>query len=394
MREIALPTSKSILIRKLFVNYLYFNEIDSIGTDIPEDVNIVFKNICFIKEKQCNKVSVNKIDVGECGAAYRFFMALLSITEGDWLLTGTERLLQRPIRPLVDALKSVGADICESNQGWLIHGKNLQTEKIRIDASKSSQFVSALLIISGKINLKKIEITNNRQASKSYIYLTDSILEKIGIKISHKDKEIDIRRTALEKCEIEEEADWSAAAYWYAIAALTRQEFLLLNLKTESRQPDKRVAELFLPFGVASEQTERGILIRFLEKYSRKIPRTIDLSNNPDIAPVFTSFCALAGESVTLTGLSTLNDKESKRIDVLQEELSPFCRIDNIDNQKIVITPRQDKPLKGRELHFHSHGDHRMVMAFSLFSIYYNTEIQGFDSVKKSYPSFREGMAK
>ena len=192
MEKIMLPVSKSLYIRKLICNFLKRRSLDKVDDGFPVDVRIVRDCLARIAEVESGQNPADKpvcIDVRDCGAAYRFLMAVLAITPGQWLLTGTERLLHRPIEELVEALRSIGADVqyCPRRDGacpvsndrdvyflgdgacpvstdmeyvgfWQIHGKTLHASEMTIDCTRSGQFATALLLIADKIGLQELHV--------------------------------------------------------------------------------------------------------------------------------------------------------------------------------------------------------------------------------------------
>ena len=389
MQVIQLPLSKSILIRKLFINYIYFNEIVQIKSKVPEDIKIVFRNLLLMRSVSQRKDNqLVTIDIKDCGAAFRFFTALLACTEGRWLLTGTERLLQRPIAPLVEALNSIGADIKKLENGFLICGKEILAEKIETDTTESSQFLTAILLISKKIGLKNIILKNDFRPSFSYVALTCEMLSRVGIETFMEKTGIGISYRNHQRMSFPDEADWSAAAFWYAAARLTERSFCLARLNANSAQPDRNIITIFEMFGVRTKAVPNGIFIS-PDSYAVKGKLRLDLRDNPDLAPVICAMTVLLRQPAEITGLETLNQKESKRLQVLQNELSLFADIAIIGGSTLEIAPAATFPEKESSLSFDSHNDHRMVMAFSLFNFFYDVEINGFSSVKKSYPEFK-----
>ena len=389
MQVIQLPLSKSILIRKLFINYIYFNEIVRIKTKVPEDIRIVFRNLLLMRSASQRKDNqLVTIDVKDCGAAFRFFAALLACTEGRWLLTGTERLLQRPIAPLVEALNSIGADIKKLENGFLICGKRISAEKIETDTTESSQFLTAILLISKKIGLRKISLKNDFRPSFSYVALTCEMLRRVGTETLVGKSEIGISYRNLQRMPLPDEADWSVAAFWYAAARLTGRSFCLARLNVHSAQPDRNLITIFEMFGVRTKAVPNGIFIS-PDFYAVKGKLRLDLRDNPDLAPVICAMTVLLRQPAEITGLETLNQKESKRLHVLKEELQQFADIQIIGSGTLDINPKDKLPKTSEKLFFDSHRDHRMVMAFSLFNFFYDVEINGFSSVKKSYPEFK-----
>lgn len=393
---IQLPRSKSILIRKLIIGFLYENKIGAITAEDAEDVHIVHRNLHLIALRQSkNNFSETRIDVKDCGAAFRFLMALLAVTEGNWFLCGTERLLSRPIAPLMKALQNIGAEIIQTESGFRIHGKEITASEINIEGGLSSQWVSALLLIAGKIKLHKLILTSP-VFSYPYLELTCTLLTQSGFQIEKKDNIYYFKHENLNINSevIKEEADWSAAAYWYAVAALfPDKKIVLQGLSLEDFQGDAIVAEWFRCFGVDSIETKSGITLSGFKKNLSQ-PIEFDLSAHPDISLILAVLAVILPFDIVLNGVNSLNVKESDRLTILYEKLSSFAPVQLENNTKLFVKGTSRHIDKNRMLYFDSCRDHRLVMAFSLFSFFYSTKITHPECVKKSYPNFWQDVEK
>ena len=393
---IQLPRSKSILIRKLIIGFLYENKIGDITSEDAEDVHIVHRNLHLIAMRQSqNNFSETRIDVKDCGAAFRFLMALLSVTEGNWFLCGTERLLNRPITPLMKALQNIGAEIIQTESGFRIHGKKITASEINIEGGISSQWVSALLMIAGKIKLNKLILTSP-VLSYPYLNLTFTLLAQSGFHIEKKDNTYCFKHENLtiNSGVIKEEADWSAAAYWYAVAALfPGKKIVLRGLSLADLQGDTIVAEWFRCLGVDSIETKSGIMLSGFKKNLSQ-PIEFDLSAHPDISLILAILAVLLPFDIVLNGVNSLNVKESDRLTILYDKLSSFTPVQLENNTKLFVKGTSQQIDKKKTLYFDSYGDHRLVMAFSLFSFFYSTEITHPECINKSYPNFWQDVAK
>lgn len=460
LERIFLPVSKSLYIRKLICDFLYGDALGAIPSEMPEDVRVVHRCLTLVSQAAGRTKESDEpqwIDVCDCGAAYRFLMAVLSITPGHWLLTGTERLLQRPIEELVQTLCSMGAEIqwcscrdvpwsvsANGNCGcWQIHGKNLHASELTIDCTRSGQFASALWLISRKIGLKKLHILPENPSSASYIEMTKAVVN------------------GSVKLEENRMADWSAAVYWYAYLLLSQlhkcelhaskaytvsmngdipnhgdmpssadfpASYKLLRLDLDSIQSDAVIARWFAEWGIKSRQEEDGVVIESAEnvgiqkdavdfgeqndcqdgrnKYDKNSePQDgdieLDMSQNLDLVPVLACMACLWLKKMVFYGVANLKYKESDRLKIIQEELSPFATIDvksyrGIPDNQLIISPietRNSYSKPSRKFSFNAHNDHRFVMGFSLFALKGTVRINGFESVKKSYPDFNaEGV--
>lgn len=375
--SISLNRSKSLYIRYLIACFLQHDLLLPVAEEEAEDVKITARALSVIKENR-EKREETVVDIGDCGAAYRFLTALLSITPGNWLLTGSKRVLQRPLLPLVDSLRNIGTEITIDDGGIVIKGKSLTANQMSIDCSKSSQFASALLLISKNIGLQELEITPPKPPSSPYIEMTRKVVEEVsrGVSPSWVDNI---------------ERDWSNAAFWYAVVALNGCQCCLLpGLRLDSLQGDSVISQWFSYLGVETVETSEGIRITQKPKKLPEHPLAFDLSNNPDLAPVMGAFAVLKPIEMRLTGLENLNFKESKRLHIMVEELSRFAEIDQKEQGIIHIFPT--KPIREEYLKFHSYHDHRFIMAFMLFALDNEIEIDEISSVKKSYPGFENDI--
>ena len=348
--------------------------------DDSEDVWVVYRALSVIKQS-FNKSFQNidndfiKIDVKDCGTGYRFLMAVAAVTPGRWLLTGTKRLLERPILPLVNALKSACADIEPCAEGWKIRGKELHARALTIDCSQSSQLASALLLVGDRIGLQELDLSPTPPPSAPYWELTRRMVEA--------------RRQGLP---VRREADWSTAAFWYAFLAanITIDTLTLKDLHLDTLQGDAVVAEWFRGFGIRSEQTAEGVKISRVTIDCNPLENnTFHLYNHPDLAPVMAVTAVLCQRMVTLTGLGNLNRKESRRMDLLCELLSHFCSLQRQGDESLTIDGTSSIT-NSKPIIFNPQNDHRMAMAAALLSLHFPIVVTDIDCVKKSYPQFQK----
>lgn len=374
--HIKLNRSKSLFIRYLIFCYTRYNVILPVQTREAEDVQTVFRCLQTIKQSQ-NHTEPVQVNVADCGAAYRFLTALLAVTPGKWFLTGSPRILERPILPLVHSLQRAGANLQPEKDGILVTGTILRAPEMEIDCTLSSQFASALLLISPLTGLKTLHIIPEIPPSSSYIEMTRQVIADID------------RAPGFSIPDIE--SDWSGAVFWYALAALKGEgSYYLHRLKLGSIQPDSIISAWFEKFGITSTQMPDGVIIEnnYISRPTQ--PLQYDLRSNPDLAPVLGAFSVLYPCEIVLSGLQNLNMKESKRLDILAEELSKFAGIERPDNGSLHIMARER--ISGQQLTFRSYGDHRFVMAFMLFSVFNRVTLDETESVRKSYPGFPEDI--
>lgn len=370
--SIRLNSSKSLLIRELVARFVYNGELVAVRSDDSEDVQVVHRCLRTLSDPRSHSLPVT-LDVRDCGAAYRFLMALLSVTEGEWLLTGTPRLLERPVEPLVHALKAAGADLHRTASGWHITGKPLHAESLTVDCTLSSQFASALLLVGPKIGLKELTVLPVSPPSEPYIAMTRRIVSGV-----------------LSGAPFRREADWSTAAFWYAFLILSPQveELLLQDLRLESFQGDNVTHLIFKELGVSSQQKNEGVLIQKNRDFQPDFNHRFHLGNHPDLAPVLTATAAMLPLSVTLTGLANLNQKESRRLDALVHELAPFATVEVTDGDTLRIRGNHPQKSSTKPHCIDTRSDHRLVMAFALLGLKYDVYLSDIKCVKKSYPEF------
>ena len=321
------------------------------------------------------------IDIADCGTAARFMTTYLACHEGDWLLTGTERMKQRPIKPLVDTLQSLGAEIkYVEKQGFLplqIHGKALQGGKVGIDMSQSSQFASSLLLAAPMFP-QGLELELSGCAnSLPYLDMTLNMLCHFSAQAERRGSRVVVKPQPYKKQPFTVEPDWTAASYWYEMAAFSEEcEIKLRSLKAPEPvegpldrlvlQGDAIIAEWMKSFGVCTTVVDDGVILTKMP--FEKKPLSFDFTNCPDLYPTIAATCAGLQVEAEFAGIDNLHIKESDRVAAMQMELA-----------KLGTPP----------LYFCAHNDHRVVMALAPLAILYGPV--AFDHpevVKKSYPKF------
>ncbi|WP_421944136.1 3-phosphoshikimate 1-carboxyvinyltransferase [Pedobacter sp.] len=338
------------------------------------------------------------VDVGPAGTAMRFLSAYLSAKNGNFLLTGTERMKQRPIGILAEALKTLGADISYAEtEGFpplnIAGPLNQKTAEVKIKGDISSQYISALLMIAPILPQGLTLEIEGELTSKPYVDMTLDMLAEVGIEHSWNGNSISIKPQTFKPGTLVVEPDWSAASYWYSIAALADEaEISLPALKEKSLQGDSQIQKIMKIFGIATEKTEKGISVSNLG-LSLETSQVLDLKTCPDLAQTIIVIAAALGKNMSFTGLETLKIKETDRIAALQNELA-----------KIGVTLTEDNlvyTLNTDELHFPdkitiaTYEDHRMAMAFAPLALLINeVEIEEMQVVEKSYPYFWEDLKK
>jgi 3-phosphoshikimate 1-carboxyvinyltransferase len=334
-------------------------------------------------------------DAGDAGTVFRFMTAYLCLQPGDQVLTGSARMLERPIAPLVDALRALGADVeylgREGYPPLRIGGARPRGGAVRVRADVSSQFLSALLMI-GPYLTDGLELSlQGAPVSRPYLDMTLRMMRYFGAEAQWVGPDrIRVYPGEYLPRELAVEADWSAASYWYAMAALSdRAELVLRGLYADSLQGDAVIAEMAAAFGVETRYEAGGLRLRYA---GAPAPEALDLDfrDCPDIAQTLAVLCAGRGVPARLSGLATLAIKETDRIAALQ------CELDKIGVHMKPDTPHAYR-LSGRaDLSrrpvFSTYGDHRMAMAFAPLALLGPIGIEHPEVVEKSYPDFWERL--
>lgn len=342
------------------------------------------------------------IDIQAAGTAMRFATTLFAARPGaDVTLTGTERMRQRPIGILVDALRSLGADIRYADREGCpplhICGRRLRGGRVRMRANVSSQYISALLLIAPLFADGLTLELEGVIASRPYINMTLGLLTAYGARAQWQDSQTLRVEPGLSASAspFEIEADWSAASYWYEMAALAPDKganIFLPRLRHSSLQGDSIVAELFRPLGVHTEWMAQGVRLTKIPQTCRKSTWEVDFSQCPDLAQTFVVTAALLAVPFRFTGLASLRIKETDRIAALVAEMAKLG---------ITLTPSADsisfQPVAAAPLPclapIRTYDDHRMAMAFAPAAYRFPTlSIADAGVVSKSYPSFWEDI--
>ncbi|MBE9466977.1 MAG: 3-phosphoshikimate 1-carboxyvinyltransferase [Bacteroidetes bacterium] len=384
--EINLPASKSISNRLLIIQALNYSLAPITNLSQSDDTKIIYSVL---------NSNTNNFDVANSGTAMRFLTAFLSKIVGEWTITGSDRMKERPIGELVKALRELGANIeYLENEGFpplKILGSNLTGKTIELDANISSQFISALLLIAPTLKNGLTIKLNGKIVSKPYINLTLNILKQFGIKSTFINNTITINNQPFSAKDFSVEADWSAASYWYEMAAFAdKVDLKLYGLNKNSLQGDSAVAKIFKNFGVKTTFINNGIHLTKEECNIKKF--NIDLIDYPDLAQTIVVTCSFLKIPFKISGLETLKIKETNRINALISELSKF---------NIKLTETSDGVLECNDFQHNNidkyfidtHSDHRMALSFAPISILNKKIIfDNIDVINKSYPAFYEDL--
>ena len=362
--------------------------------------NIEIKNISNSQDTKLLQKALNSdekiIDIHHAGTAMRFLTSFFAVQEGvEKILTGSERMKKRPIKPLVEALIELGADIeYLENEGFpplKIKGKKLEKNFVEIPADISSQFITSLILVGGKLENGLTINLLGEITSKPYIEMTLKLLSEIsGKSIILKDKTIQIPNIKTQKTVFTVESDWSSASYFYSFSALDRQKITLKNFNKNSLQGDSRITEIYSQFfGIDTIFNENQQEITLIPKKNFSLPQSIQLNMNgcPDIAQTICVTAAALKIPFEIGGLATLKIKETDRLSALQNELKKIgCETEITDNSiKSVLYTKPEKNIS-----IATYSDHRMAMAFAPYSLIQEIEIQNPEVVEKSFPDFWE----
>lgn len=394
-----LPGSKSESNRALM--------IAAYGGFLPDVGNLSEAHDTVLLETLLKAVENNPhglVDCEDAGTVSRFLMTYLASTPGEWQLTGSDRLRQRPMAPLIETLRQLGADIvCEEVEGFLpvrIRGKKLRGGQVQLDASKSSQFVTSLLLAAPTWEEGlRLSLTDGI-VSEPYINMTLAMMEHFGIKVVRDGEVITIAHQPYCPCRFNVSADWSAASYWYEMLALCgRGSLLLKGLQCNTLQGDAQVARFFKPLGIQTAFVEDGVRITS-EGLSQCVGKRLefDLSDTPDLFPSILVTCVVLHIETVFYGISTLFNKESDRVNSLITELSKIYTFNSIiEYNKLVIgkSSLSEFSVTGRNLSFNTYSDHRLVMALAgLKMVFDEASVNDCEVVNKSYPKFWNELKK
>ncbi len=364
--------------------------------------NLIIENLSNSQDTQLLQKALESdsdvIDIHHAGTAMRFLTSYLSIQDGKTtILTGSDRMKQRPIQYLVDALRDLGADISyvekEGFPPLKIVGKKIVKSKVVIPANISSQFISSLMLIGAKLeNGLQINLVG-KITSRPYLEMTLRLLKRIGISTQWDDQTIRIfpniqtdKSSQITKCVAE--SDWSSASYFYSLAAIGRKSINLKSFRPHSLQGDSAIKEIYWNFfGVNTISQGSESKISLMPESTFVFPEMISLDMNdcPDIAQTLCVTATALQIPFNITGLSTLKVKETDRLVALKNELFKIGCIAEITDETIYSTkffePNENTSIE-------TYDDHRMAMSFAPFCLIKALTIENKNVVEKSYPRF------
>ena len=380
--SIELTGSKSETNRLLLLAALYPN-LTLLNDSNAHDVSVM---------KKALQLSSGTVDIHHAGTAMRFLTAYFSVSENaEVLLTGSDRMKQRPIALLVDALRALGATIeYRGEEGYPplhIKGAVLPRSSVSIAANVSSQYLSALCLVGAKLPKGlEIELVGSI-TSLPYLNMTLQLLERIGISARLDGGRIRIApKSEIKPISLAVESDWSAASYYYSIVALSKlgTKATLSTLREDSLQGDRVLSTIYKDFGVSTRFDDGKII---LEKVSEPLNQTLsyDLKDAPDIAQTIAVTAAGLQVDCYLTGLHTLPIKETDRLAAMKCELEKVGASVEIDAESLRVFGQK---VKLQSASIATYNDHRMAMAFAPLAILIPLTIEESFVVEKSYPDF------
>lgn len=387
--SVCLPASKSISNRALILNALSYSpyEVENLSDcdDTKRMVEALASNDCHF-------------NVGAAGTTMRFLTAFLSKVVGEWTLTGSERMKNRPIKILVDALNQIGARIeYMEKEGYpplRIFGSALQGGEIALAGHVSSQYISALLMIAPLTEKGLTLHLEGEVISKPYIRLTLQLIEQFGVRSAWTGDTVRVAPQTYHPVSFKVESDWSAASYWYEMLALAPAgEIELTGLFKNSLQGDAAGAKLFDRLGVSTSFTSRGVCLKKNGNRCGKLH--YNFVNEPDLAQTFVVTCVLLNIPFRFTGLQSLKIKETDRIEALKTELRKLGYV-LTDTHNSILEWNGERCEPDPHPVIATYEDHRMALAFAPAAWVrpQGIEIASPGVVSKSYPQYWEDLRK
>ena len=384
---ISLPLSKSISNRALILNALTSDAIPLQHVAQCDDTNAMIEALNGDGEK---------VNVGAAGTAMRFLTAYYASKSGSVVeIDGSERMRQRPIKALVDALVDCGAKIeYLGEEGFpplRIYGRQLEGGKVSLPASISSQYISALLMVAPLMSSGLTLMLDGEITSRPYILMTISMMREWGVDCDFDQNIITVPNGKYRAVEYDIEADWSAASYWYEISALAAGCISLNGLKSNSIQGDSQLVKYFTRLGVDSQFDDEELSL--LPSPEQMSHIELDLSEQPDIAQTIAVTCCMLRIPFRLTGLSTLKIKETDRLEALKKELAKLSFDVEVEHDSQLVWDGGQHPVFEMPC-IDTYDDHRMAMAFAPIALYMpGVIINNIEVVAKSYPEYWQHLA-
>jgi 3-phosphoshikimate 1-carboxyvinyltransferase len=388
--DIDLPASKSLSNRVLAISSLCDEEVEIKNLSEADDTQILRS---LLRSKSL------KLNAGHAGTTFRFLTALLSLRSSEYILTGSDRMKSRPIGPLVEALKELGATIeyleKEGFPPLKIGAPKWKKNQVSVRSDISSQFLSALLMIGSKLPDGLRLTLKGELVSKPYLDMTVALMEQFGINLTFENNTYEIPPQKYSSRPITIENDWSSASYWFGLVAVSKGlQIKLSGLKNNSLQGDRNIVNVLQKLGVESVFFDNYLVLTKSESFVNPEVIEVDFKEIPDLAQTVCVVCAILGVKMIFHGVQTLKHKETDRVAALTTELAKVG---------VKITPLTDNITKdtGREYYYQegkatlpnnlsikTYQDHRMALAFSLLGVLGKITIEESGVVSKSYPNY------
>jgi 3-phosphoshikimate 1-carboxyvinyltransferase len=376
-----LPSSKSISNRALILKALSGNQAVLHNLSEARDTKLMMALI------DSPEQTVNVLDAG---TTMRFLTAYFAVTNQHKILTGTERMKQRPIKLLVDALREIGAtiDYLELDGFPPVEVKGFESQKpkqVSIPGNVSSQYISALMMVGPTLKHGLTVVLEGAIGSWPYIKMTGALMEKFGIACQFEPNKIIIPKGNYSSTELTIEADWSAASYWFAFVALADDAHITLkNVSMQSLQGDRVIVEAMEKLGVQATYANNALT---LAKKSTEPTLEWDFKDCPDLAQTILPVCAAKQVKGIFTGLESLRIKETDRIAALQNELAKMGTSVIENGNRWTLVPSKTLPAKADFATYH---DHRMAMGLAPLATLFDVTFDDATVINKSYPGFWE----
>lgn len=384
--DLILPPSKSISNRALIIQALCQSKPKLLNLSQSSDTQSLV---------QALQTTSKTIDIGDAGTSMRFLTAYLSQQEGSYILTGSDRMKERPIGHLVEALNSIGADINYLEKDGFpplaINGKALEGGKVDISTSVSSQFVSALLLIAPTLKKGLSLSLKGELLSKPYIKMTLDIMRCFGIQSSWINNTIQVEPQNYVSKDLKVESDWSALAFILQAMSIAKSaQVSISGLSKDSWQGDSYVLNLFEKFGLQYKFKDEKLYLKKLNK-DLNGDYNVNLIDTPDLAQAYCCTLSALSKSAKIKGLNNLKLKESHRLKALHMELNKIGQHSRYSEDTIQL---ESSVLHTPTESFDSHNDHRMAMCLAPFALLFDIKIKNIEVVNKSYPSYWEDLKK
>ena len=380
-------TNRLLLLQALFPNITLTNTSNSDDSEVMQKALVV--------NSQLPASDSQLVDIHHAGTAMRFLTAYFAVNEGrEVVLTGSQRMTERPIKVLVEALCQLGAVISyEKEEGYppiRIKGQKITKNKVSIPANVSSQYISALLLVAPKLE-NGIELTLVGEiTSIPYIKMTLALLNDLDIQTSFEGNVIKVfPKLEVVSKEMVVESDWSSASYFFSLTALSNEASITISsYKETSLQGDSDLVEIYKQMGVDSHFENNALTLTKVPNFKLKT-LNLELNNTPDIAQTIVVTCLGLGIGCHLTGLHTLKIKETDRLEALRIELTKLGANISVTNDSLTLVATKGI---NSNIRIATYNDHRMAMAFAPLALKVPIIIENAEVVSKSYPDFWEDL--